>query len=117
MNRVTIEFPDFDNIDVFQAIWGVASINGFDDTSYFGDAMPSILRVFQYENKPNVSVAIYVDFKSMELSSMRDYRQQGIIKTITILELNERDDIMFEWHHDNAIDAILDLRNIINKYE
>lgn len=117
MNRVTIEFPDFDNLDVFQAIFGVASINGFDDTSDCSDSMPSMTRVFQYERKPNATVAIYVDFKSIELSEMKGFREQGLSKVITILELNERDDIMFESRHDSAIDAILDLRNVINKYE
>jgi hypothetical protein len=117
MNRVGIEFHDFDNIDVFQAIWGVASINGFDDVSWHNDAMPCMERVFQFETKPNVTVKIWIDWKNREYSEFAALRVSGQWKQIAIVELNERDDTMFESHHDSAIDAILDLRNIINKYE
>ena len=117
MNRVAIEFHDFDNMDLFHAIFGVASINGFDDVSWHNDAMPCMERVFQYEKKPNVTVKIWIDWQNPNYSDFAEFRESGQWKQIAIVELNERDDVMFESHHDSAIDAILDLRNIINKYE
>lgn len=117
MNRVGIEFHDFDNMDLFQAIFGVASINGFDDVSWHNDAMPCMERVFQFETKPNVSVRIWIDWKNPNYSDFAELRGSGEWKQIAIIELNDHDDVMFESHHDSAIDAILDLRNIINKYE
>ena len=117
MNRVGIEFHDFDNMDLFQAIYGVASINGFDDVSWHNDAMPCMERVFQFETKPNVTVKIWIDWKNPNYSDFAELRNSGQWKQIAIDELNEREDSMHCFHFDSAIDAILHLRNIINKYE
>lgn len=115
--RAPLEFRDFDNQELFDAIFNVASLNGFDDVSWHNDAMPSMQRIFEYEKKPPVTVKIWVDWKNPNYSDFADQRISGKWKQIAITELNDHDDVMFESHHDSAIDAILDLRNIINKYE
>ena len=98
MNRVGIEFHDFDNMDLFHAIYGVASINGFDDVSWHNDAMPCMERVFQFETKPNVTVKIWIDWKNPNYSDFAEFRESGQWKQIAIVELNERDDLAdYKW--------------------
>ena len=115
--RAPLEFREFDNMELFDAIFNVASLNGFDDVSWHNDAMPCMQRVFQYENKPNVTVKIWIDWKEAQYSDFAELRESGEWKQIAIDELNERDDSMYCFHFDSAIDAILHLRNVINRYE
>ena len=64
MKHVEKEFLDFDNLELFQAIYGVASLNGFEDISWHNDAMPCMQRIFQYEKKTNINVKIWIYWKA-----------------------------------------------------
>lgn len=117
MKHVEKEFLDFDNLELFQAIYGVASLNGFEDISWHNDAMPCMQRIFQYEKKPNITVKIWIDWKNPNYSDFVERRLSGEFQQIAIVIMNERDDTMYEYHFESAIDAILELRNVIRDYE
>ncbi len=110
MNRVKKEFPDFDDLEVFEKIFNALKGEGFEDHSWHNDVAPCILK----DCGNDFHLVIWVDYKNPDLAEFADARKDGDMKQFMFGERDPDGEYTETYEYDDADKLIADVKKILN---